>query len=94
MPSRREADTLDWDKVKPTIQSLYEKQAIKELKDIMANEHSFHATEAQFEYCLRKWGCKKNKTSDIWRDLSIKVSKRKQRGAYPGASCKEANVAQ
>ncbi|KAL4935481.1 hypothetical protein BDV06DRAFT_228785 [Aspergillus oleicola] len=80
MPPQGEAGALDWDKVEPIIRSLYEELTIKELKGIMANEHSFYATEAQFEYRLRKWGCRKNKSSDTWRDLSIKVSKRKQGG--------------
>ncbi|OCK98570.1 uncharacterized protein K441DRAFT_486574, partial [Cenococcum geophilum 1.58] len=69
-----------WNAHKATIRSLYldENRKLTDVMRIMATEHKFSATKAQYEKHFKLWGSRKNKTKDVWETIALKVTKRKR----------------
>ncbi|RTE83504.1 hypothetical protein BHE90_001985 [Fusarium euwallaceae] len=71
-----------WEKHKPTIRNLYISQE-KKLEDViqlMADDHGFQPTKAQYVRKLESWGFKKNSSKEKWEHAAAVVRKRKAEG--------------
>ncbi|RSL72927.1 hypothetical protein CEP53_000938 [Fusarium sp. AF-6] len=71
-----------WEKHKHTIRNLYISQE-KKLEDViklMAGEHGFQPTKAQYVRKLESWGFKKNSSKEKWEHAAAVVRKRKSEG--------------
>ncbi|RSL89694.1 hypothetical protein CDV31_015819 [Fusarium ambrosium] len=71
-----------WEKHKPAIRNLYISQE-KKLEDViqlMADDHGFQPTKAQYVRKLESWGFKKNSSKEKWEHAAAVVRKRKAEG--------------
>ncbi|RMJ20186.1 hypothetical protein CDV36_000054 [Fusarium kuroshium] len=71
-----------WEKHKPAIHNLYISQE-KKLEDViklMADEHGFQPTKAQYVRKLERWAFKKNSSKEEWEHAAAVVRKRKSEG--------------
>ncbi|KAM0709695.1 hypothetical protein Q7P35_003735 [Cladosporium inversicolor] len=74
-----------WEKHKDVLRTLYSSKdrEIGTLRSIMAQmeaKHSFFKSKGQYERQFKKWGFRKNSTSDDWKVIHGKIQKRQTQG--------------
>ncbi|KAF2649227.1 hypothetical protein K491DRAFT_669339 [Lophiostoma macrostomum CBS 122681] len=75
------AEAAEWDHHKPRIAELYEKKELKEVMQILKDEHGFTASESQYKKQLAKWGLnKKNVKSGEYKAMIRKQRDRAKDG--------------
>ncbi|KAI1263222.1 hypothetical protein F5Y18DRAFT_395039 [Xylariaceae sp. FL1019] len=71
-----------WEEHKAMIECLYllENLKLEDVRSRMEEEHGFHKTKSQYEYQLKKWGIRKNRSREDWRYMTHRVRKRAGQG--------------
>ncbi|RSL80942.1 hypothetical protein CEP51_006197 [Fusarium floridanum] len=82
MSRARRIPNAQWEKHKLTIHSLYisQEKKLEEVIKLMADEHGFQPTKAQYVRKLERWGFKKNSSKEEWEHAAAVVRKRKSEG--------------
>ncbi|KAI1172785.1 hypothetical protein F4777DRAFT_560499 [Nemania sp. FL0916] len=71
--------SVEWERHRPTIEYLYSFEGLR-LQDVishMAEKYSFVQEKKQYEYRLRKWKIKKNRSKEFWKYIDHQLRKRK-----------------
>ncbi|KAI1329884.1 hypothetical protein F5Y16DRAFT_364960 [Xylariaceae sp. FL0255] len=72
-PQTRDIPESEWNGLKHEIIRLCRENTLKKLVEVMMTQHGFEATEAQYEFRLKKWKIRSNLTIPEWQViLSIK----------------------
>lgn len=81
-PSREQVPAEAWEAVKGTIRHLYleERKPLKEVIQVMAEQHNFQATPKMYKTRFSQWGFVKNNTEDEVKKLLSMKFQRDARG--------------